>query len=252
MKLSLTDFQDAFISALYDADSSALNALTQQPGFSVYRNTVMKGASDALLANFPTVVRLVGDDWLRAAASIYLQQSPPSDTRLLYYGASFPDFLDWFEHAQQMPYLGNVARLDWLWTQVHSAQEQPPLETRALARLSPERLLATCFQPRASVAWAWFTDQPAYSIWRLNREELDIPPALEWHSEGVLLTRDAGRINWQSFSAAGCTLLDACAANLPLGSALEQTQERHPDLDPNQLLAFLISANVLLMTDRVQ
>jgi hypothetical protein len=33
----------------------------RQPGFAVYRNTVLKGCIDALQANYPTVHALVGD-----------------------------------------------------------------------------------------------------------------------------------------------------------------------------------------------
>ena len=55
MQPSLTDFQDLFVEALYNPEADTLTLLTDQPGFSVYRNTVMKGAVDALLANFPTV-----------------------------------------------------------------------------------------------------------------------------------------------------------------------------------------------------
>ena len=52
MKPSLASFQDAFVDALYDTESSTMDSLTQQPGFAVYRNTVLKGTTDALLANF--------------------------------------------------------------------------------------------------------------------------------------------------------------------------------------------------------
>jgi hypothetical protein len=87
MNLSLAGFQDAFISALYGKDPASLP---------VYRNTVMKGASDAVLANFPTVERLVGTAWLQAVAARYVRQFPPADARLLHYGQGFPDFLDAF------------------------------------------------------------------------------------------------------------------------------------------------------------
>jgi hypothetical protein len=44
--------------------------------FKVYRNTVLKGCVDALAANFPTVLRLVGEDWFRAAALIHVCAEP--------------------------------------------------------------------------------------------------------------------------------------------------------------------------------
>ncbi|MGJ4749098.1 DNA-binding domain-containing protein, partial [Leptospira sp. SA-E8] len=69
----LARFQNEFLHALYHpADASVrMHRLSEQAGFAVYRNTVLKGCVDALEANFPTVTRLVGQDWLRAAALGY-------------------------------------------------------------------------------------------------------------------------------------------------------------------------------------
>lgn len=69
--MRLSHFQDAFSAALFQGDIDhsarspsevqALPALQAQPGFAVYRNTVLKACIDALQANYPTVNQLVGD-----------------------------------------------------------------------------------------------------------------------------------------------------------------------------------------------
>ncbi|MDB6146084.1 MAG: hypothetical protein JWP80_5128, partial [Pseudomonas sp.] len=197
MKQLLTEFQNEFVRALYGNESPDIAELTGQPGFSVYRNTVLKGTTDALLANFPTVERLVGNEWFRAAASIHAHQSPPTDARLLYYGADFPVFLDGFEHAQQLPYLGDVARLDRLWSEVHSEVDEPDLDLSVFADFTPKKMSLMRLKPRAAARWIWFAEQPAYSIWRLNREQLDIPEDLTWIGEGALLTRTSGAVQWR-------------------------------------------------------
>lgn len=69
---SLRQFQDAFALALLDPlvqPAARIAQLARQPGFAVYRNTVMKACIDALQANFPSVARLVGEAWFRAAAT---------------------------------------------------------------------------------------------------------------------------------------------------------------------------------------
>jgi membrane-bound lytic murein transglycosylase B len=53
-------------------------SLARRPGFAVLRNTVRKACVDALQANFPAVTRLVGDEWMRAAAARFAVE-PPSD-----------------------------------------------------------------------------------------------------------------------------------------------------------------------------
>lgn len=246
MNTSLESFQDAFVDALYERNSTGMTVLIEQPGFLVYRNTVLKGSTDALLANFPTVERLVGTEWLKAAAAIYARQSRPTDSRLLHYGADFPDFLDAFEHAREMSYLGDVARLDLLWTQVHCANDEPDIDPSVLVSLPQQDLARSRLTPRAASRWAWFPDHPAYTIWRFNREERDMPDELDWRGEGALLTRKHGRVCWEAVSAADCTFLDACVAHLPLELAAEKALAIQPDLDLAQLITRLFSANAFV------
>ena len=79
--MQLTAFQDGFSAALRGQAMHApwLSALESQPGFAVYRNTVLKGCIDALQASYPTVCQLVGTDWFRAAAAVYARAQPPRD-----------------------------------------------------------------------------------------------------------------------------------------------------------------------------
>jgi hypothetical protein len=249
MTLTLTEFQDAFVEALYDPEATILAALSAQPGFSVYRNTVMKGAVDALQANFPTVERLVGSEWFVAAASIHARQSPPVDARLVYHGSGFPDFLDRFEHAQQMPYLGNVARLDMLWTQAHTSADEPGIDLNWLASLDPERLGSLVLKPRAAARWQWFAEQPVFTLWHCNREKRELPEDLNWQGEGALLVRSEGAVRWQALDLGACTFLDACADGLPLEQAAQLASEAQPQLDFIELLSRLVSADTFVMTD---
>lgn len=246
MTTSLSHFQDAFIDALYNANAHdpSIASLVAQSGFSVYRNTVVKGCVDALHANFPTVERLVGTEWFRAAAALYVHQSPPTDSRLLHYGADFAAFLDAFEPARQLPYLGNVARIDLAWIDVHTAADEPGLDVASIAGLAPEVLGRMVFPLRAAVRWQWFPAQPAYTIWRSNREAVELPAELDWSGEGALLTRPAGRVRWQPISHGGCAFLAACMASQTLDQAAQAALDAEPSLDFMQLLGSLITAGV--------
>ena len=248
MNPSLTEFQHAFVQGLYDPDASSLATLTEQPGFKVYRNTVMKGAVDALQANFPTVERLVGTEWFVAAAAIHARQSPPIDARLVHYGSEFARFLEGFEHAQQLPYLGNVARLDQLWTHCHTAAEEPGIDLQRIASLAPEQLASLVLTPRAAAGWRWFADQPVFTLWRHNREQRALPDPLDWRGEGALLVRSGGAVGWHPLEIGDCAFLDACAAAIPLAEAAQLASDLQPSLDISELLTRLVNADVFAMT----
>jgi hypothetical protein len=126
------EFRKAFAQALFeplDRFSGGLaGSLSAQAGFAVYRNTVAKACIDALAANFPVVLRLVGAAWFHAMAASYVRQQPPRDARLLRYGEGLPAFLQEFATAHSLAYLYGVASLDWYWTQAHISADAVPNE----------------------------------------------------------------------------------------------------------------------------
>ena len=252
MTAGLAEFQGTFATALFaPADSGGpLAALTRQPAFAVYRNTVMKACIDALQANFASVARLVGSDWFRAAAAIYVAAQPPVDARLLRYGAGFPDFLAAFEPARELPYLADVARLDRDWTEVHAAADaatDAASDAAWFATLSPQALGATLVAPHPAARWRWFDGQPVFSIWSRNRGEGADTSDITWQGEGALLTRRDGAVAWRAASQADCAFLDACIGGARLVNAAEAALRAEPQADLAELLAGLLRADALVL-----
>lgn len=245
MTASLANFQDRFAQALFASEADVgpdISALAHQPGFAVYRNTVMKGCIDALQANYPAIVRLVGEQWFRAAAAVYVRERRPQDARMLYYGEGFADFLTQFEPAADLPYLAHVARLDRLWTEAHGARDEPALAPAALSGLAPDVLANTVLHPHAAAHWRWFAEQPIYTIWRRNREAPDDDSEIAWQGEGALLVRPHGAVAWIALDAAGCAFLDACMAGRPLADAAAAALGARQDTDLARLLSTLLDA----------
>lgn len=237
-------FQYDFIRAIYGvgSDASALSALTTQPGFKVYRNTVLKASVDALAANYPTIVRLVGEEWFRSAALIHACAEPPESVCLIEYGRGFADFLSMFGPAADLPYLGEVARLDRCWTECHIAADEAALNASMLAGLNEIDLLQSALRPRAGVRWHWSPSQAAYSIWQANRTQGVLAEELDWRGEGVLFSRIDGHVEWQAASHGMCVFLDACAVGQDLQSAIAEAVQAEPELDVARLLGTLINA----------
>lgn len=241
-------FQGAFAKALFAAPHEApgpLAALTAQPGFAVYRNTVMKGCVDALEANFPTVVRLVGRDWFRAAAAIHATTEPPRDARLLFYGADFAAFLETFEPARDLPYLPGVASLDRAWIEAHAAPDAA-IELAWFAGLAPAALAAARVAPHPAARWHWCAQHPVFTIWQRHRVGSEDAGEIAWRGEGALLTRPADAVTWREASQAECAFLDACAGGAALAQAAAAALRVEPGADLAQLLAGLLRAGALV------
>ncbi|MBS0429351.1 MAG: putative DNA-binding domain-containing protein [Proteobacteria bacterium] len=244
---TLQSFERDFVGALFAerTEGAAAPDWAAQPGFAVYRNTVHKGCIDALEANFPAVVRLVGRDWLRAAAARHVAAHPPRDACLLHYGEGFADTLAELA-GDELPYLSGVAALDRLWTASHTAADAPVLPADALAGLAPEALAGLRLPPHPAARWYASETLPLHSIWSANRSgdaaALEALEAMDWAGEGTLLTRPIGEVIWQPLPVGGCTFLDACARGDSLGEAAATTLDAHPDTDLAALLAQLLQA----------
>ena len=57
--------------------------------------------------------KLVGPDFFNALAEEYATRFPPVSPLLAQYGNGFADFLENFEPVRQVPYLPDMARLEW-------------------------------------------------------------------------------------------------------------------------------------------
>lgn len=78
-----------------------------------YRANAEAAAARALAAAYPTVAALVGDDAMRAIAAAHWHRCPPEQGDLARFGATLPEALAADRQLAELPYLADVARLDW-------------------------------------------------------------------------------------------------------------------------------------------
>ncbi len=227
--------------APHAAESTALAALTRQPGFAIYRNTVLKGCIDALESNYPTVAQLVGVEWFRAAAAIHVRAALPVEPTLAHYGDGFEAFLAGFAPAASVPYLADIARLDRFWTEAHVARDEPSIMAADIACLQPELLAGTILRPHASARWAWFAQHPSFTIWQRSRDAAcgDLSN-LDWRAEGALIVRPALQVRWLALDAASHAFLETCAAGNPLAAAATAAFTADARADLSALFARLL------------
>jgi hypothetical protein len=244
---ALARFQDAFGAALFASDAAgavprAIDGLARQPGFAVYRNTVVRGLVDAIVANHPAVARLVGDEWLRGAAGDYVRAHPPRDAPLLAYGADFDAFLESFAPAVDLPWLPAIARLDRMWREAHGARDDATLDAPVIATLDPAALADAALVPHAAARWAWSDTIPIHALWSRNRADGADLSDVAWRGEGALLTRPAHDVRWREVDRAACAFLDACAEGRRVADAVDAALAADARADLARLMATLLDA----------
>ena len=166
---TLLELQRAMRASVVQHDASAMVealAIGVEPGrLDIYRNTIVSGLTRALRLAFPAVAHLVGDDFFAGAAAAFIREHLPGKAYLDQYGGEFPDFLSGFPPAISLPYLADVARLEWAVSRALHAPDDAPLDLSRLAALSADDQDRVRFQPHPSVGLLR-SDFPVDEIWR--------------------------------------------------------------------------------------
>ena len=108
----------------------------------VYRHHVFHSLGVALAATFPTVQAVVGEAFFRIMARAFVAATPPAQPVLAEYGGAFPAFIETYAPAGVLPYLGDVARLDWALNLAFQAPRTGRLGAADLAAVPVEQLPA--------------------------------------------------------------------------------------------------------------
>ncbi|ANB01780.1 DUF2063 domain-containing protein [Ectothiorhodospira sp. BSL-9] len=209
--------------------------------FGVYRNNVHVSLVEAVTRLYPVVQRLVGESFFHALARRFVGQVLPESPVLIDYGEAFPDFIDYFEPAARLPYLGDVAHIEWAWHRAYHAQDQTPLPPQALSRIPPEQVghLHLGLHPSLRVLESpW----PARSIWHTNRHDAQVKRIdLESGAEATLVCRPHMDVQVHRVPLGTATFVKALSAGCRLAQAVDQATQ-HPGFDLQASLERLVGS----------
>ena len=240
------ELQAAFAAALCDPDlpPPAPVRSSGKRRFDVYRNNRAVALIDVLADIFPVVQRLVGEAFFRAAARIFIDTEPPRDPVLLIYGAGFGDFLDDFEPATTVPYLGDVARLEWARRNAYHGPDAHSVTIDVLADFPADRLgqAQLTLLPTLHLFRSRF---PVGSIWA-GVEGIDMTGG-----EDVAVLRPDMRVETTVLTSGAYGFLSALQDGAPLGAAAQAAAEDSAEFDlaANLQGVFALGA-VIGITDR--
>jgi hypothetical protein len=174
----------------------------------------------------------------------HVRATPPVSPLLFDYGRDFPRFIEDYADAQQMPWLGDVARIERAWLDAYHAADAEPLTLADLAAVDPARLFDAVLVPHPA-ARVVRSPYPALSIFVMNRQPA--APATRFKSdaaEDALVTRPAFDVMVRSLPPGGATLLVALMDGQPLGAAVAAAAADSDAFDLPANLSGLVDAGV--------
>lgn len=225
---SLRDVQRAMRASLVGSDVGAAgryvvaDGLAPERRLSVYRNTFDSTLTNALRISYPAVHKLVGAEFFEVAARLFVHEHPPQASCLNLYGAGLADFLARFEPGASLPYLPDVARLEWAVNRALHAPDVEPLDANRLATVASNlhERIRFVIDPSVSLLRV---DHPADTIWRAVLAGDDDALAAIDLAEGpvhVLVQRLATGVEAVPIDEPAFRITTALLAGQPLGEAL--------------------------------
>jgi hypothetical protein len=247
MPLALRDLQAAFAAHMMGADRADLlttvagDTIPAAARLSVYRHHVFESLGKALAATFPTVQALVGPDFFRGLARAFVGHALPAQPVLTEYGADFSAFIAGYDAARDLPYLADVARLDWALNLAFHAPPCGRLQAADLSTVPAERL------PSLSIALAagavlvssrypldriWETSQPGAAS-----ETVDLNSG----ASNLLVLRRPDDAAFVSLSAGEAAFVAALGAGMSLEQAAGAAFQSDAAFDLSTAFARLLS-----------
>ena len=236
----LVDLQRRFLRALKE-DASALDGVVADAArrLTIHKTTIDGGLFSTLANGFPALRRVVGGPVFASLVSEFVAAAPPRHPVLSTYGRGFPAFVATHPIAASLPYLQDLARVEWARQDSYLAADAVLLDPGRLNTADPESLsrLALRLHPATRVITSPF---PVHTIWRLNQPDIDDKdiPAVDMNvAEHVIVTRPHGEVVTRAISLADAALVKAVMGGASLGAAVEGAFAVAPDFDVTQALA---------------
>ncbi|MDQ6995968.1 MAG: DNA-binding domain-containing protein [Mariprofundus sp.] len=248
---SLAELQDQFFnSVMHDDDAVSAwvvdHGLPATQRMQIYKHMVENTLSEALATSYPAILALVGVDFFALAVDRYMRRYPPESGNLQDYGAHFPTFLSDMQEAASLPYLSDVARLEWARQLCYLAADTPCLnQTEAACRIQAlgDNLMHLCLHPSVGLI---DSEHRIFDIWQYCTEPNSEHLQLTGDGQSLVLWRDGAQVAMQIMDSAAITFLQCIEQGMDIYRALNQLHRHgYPDFDVSVLFSFLVANHLI-------
>ena len=235
--LWLPEWQSQFAAALLGRTGAA--------GLAVYRGNAFGNWAQALAGAYPIVRKIVGEEFFEGLARAYARAHPSASGDLNEYGAALAEFVAVFPHTQDLPYLPDVARMEWLAHRAYYAADAKPFDFEILKTSSPETLRLALAPACTLLASDW----PLARIWTVHQDDYEgeIDVDLGSGPDRILVYRPKWRAQVRSLAPGDYRFLDSARQAKSLGEALEAALAEDPGFAPSLALAGWVDAGVITL-----
>lgn len=176
--MKLLQLQKQFLSSLRKPQSNKVildsiareQRLTVKQKLDIYRTSLQENLIKALRNTFPICCQIVGESFFRAMAKKYSEKIPSRSFDLGCYGAEFSWFIKNFKSAKTLPYLPEVAKLEWVLHQLSRAKDESLFDFTSLAKVTETQQPRLTFRLIANSV-ILTSRYPLKQIWQIHQPD---------------------------------------------------------------------------------
>ncbi len=164
--LDLAVSQSEFLQDILSLNKGVFQASAEhRHRISIYQNNVFAAIQDYLEEVYPATRGVVGADFFRQMAQVFIQQTPPDQGNIHRYGAGFGGLCANLQGLETLPYLGDLIRYEWALHYSYFSVVSSALDP---ASMSQDELLTSAVGFNDGV----FIIDSDYPIYEIQRQSL--------------------------------------------------------------------------------
>lgn len=200
---------------------------------------------DTLVARFPVIHRLVGDESFRAMACRFVAIEPLRSSSPSQYGETFPRFLRSLGKSASIEYVADIAELEMARGKACHAPAALPVDAQAVASAWLERRgdVRVVLHPSVFLVVSRF---PIVTIWNNNQSDGEAAKIDRWRAESALVARPFDEVEVRCLPPGGHVFIGALVEGHTIAMAIEAGSSVTPDFDIAANLDSLSEANIVV------
>lgn len=187
----------------------------------IYETGLLARASEAIENDFPALAKVLGAGPLRSLTARYLARFPPRSHDIGRLAERLADFLESDGLSRELPFLPDLARLEWALAQAFVVSDDPALHWGDMASLGADGAADLRLQLRAGAALLrsrW----PIHDIWSCRDRplsEIDVP--VSRRPCAVLVGRRGLDLVCRALDGAGLRVVETALRGESLAQAID-------------------------------
>ena len=232
---SLSKLQETLLNDIYTGSSDSLEYLDArvpdvEGRLNIYKNNTRLNLIDTLKNIYPVTHQLVGEEFFKTMARHYVIQVPMEVGNRNAYGSEFSDFINGFSEAKSLPYLSDMARLEYAYFNAGVTEEKETLTQEGLqATLGEFGDVSFELNSNASYVDLTFNVDELWFLHQSDGADFSSFELIEG-SRTVLVLRDASQMTWMKVLSAETA---AFLADVSLGKSFAESMQIQMEKEAN-------------------